>query len=342
MNPNQSYTLQALAEHVCGAVQGDASVTITGLATLALAQSHHISFYNQSKYQAQLATTQAGAVILAAKDVEHYRGNALIVGNPYWAYAKIAQLYWQKPKTIVGIHPTAIIHPSVVLGCDVSVGPFAVIDAHCVLQDRVVIGAHCVIAESCTLGADTQLAARVTLYHDVTLGERCVVHSGAVIGSDGFGFAPHEKGYEKIPQLGRVVIGHDVDIGANTTIDRGALDDTWISDGVKLDNQIQVGHNVKIGAHTVVAGCTGIAGSTDIGAYCMIGGASAIGGHISIADRVMLTGMCMVTNSVVKAGVYGSGTGLLPHKEWQKSTVRFRQLDKLARSVQQLIKHSES
>lgn len=342
MNPHKSYTLQALAEHVCGSVQGDASIAISGLATLALAQPQHISFFNQAKYQSQLASTQAGAVILSAKDAVHYAGTALVVGNPYWAYAKIAQLYWQKPKAILGIHPTAIIHPSVVLGQEVSVGPYAVIDAHCVLKDRVIIGAHCVIAEACTLGNDAELAARVTLYHDVTLGDRCMVHSGAVIGSDGFGFAPHENGYEKIPQLGRVLIGDDVDIGANTTIDRGALDDTCISDGVKLDNQIQVGHNVKIGAHTVVAGCTGIAGSTDIGSYCMIGGASAIGGHISIVDRVMLTGMCMVTNSVTKAGVYGSGTGLLPHKEWQKSTVRFRQLDKLARTVLQLTKKGES
>lgn len=337
-----SYSLQALAQHVCGTVQGDEALLIHGLATLDAAQADQLSFYNNPKYQGQLATTQAGVVILAAKDLPHYRGaNALVVGNPYLAYARIAQLYWQRPPAYHGIHPTALLDASVSVGRDVSVGAYAVVAANSVLHDGAVIGAHCVIGEDCQIGAMTQLAARVTLYYGVSLGQRCMVHSGAVLGSDGFGFAPHEGGYEKIPQLGKVVIGDDVEIGANTTIDRGALDDTVIANGVKLDNQIQIGHNVKIGEHTVIAGCTGIAGSADIGAHCMVGGASAIGGHLKIVDRVMLVGMSMVTNSILESGVYASGTGLLPRKEWQKSTVRFRQLDKLARSVMELKKRAE-
>lgn len=339
---NNHYTLQALANHVGGTVHGDAALVIQGLATLQQAQKHHLSFLSNPKYQAQLTTTQAGAVIIAAKDLPHCQGPAaLVVANPYLAYAKIAQLYWHKPKAAIGIHPTAQVHASVRLGHDVSIGPYAVIEANSVLADGVVIGAHGVIGEDCHLGAYTELAPRVTLYHGVHIGQRCYVNSGVVIGSDGFGFAPHEQGYTKIPQLGRVVIGDDVDIGANTTIDRGALGDTVIADGVKLDNQLQIGHNVKIGAHTVIAGCTGIAGSAEIGANCMIGGATNIGGHLSIADRVILLGTSMVTNSIDHAGVYASGTGLLPRSDWQKSTVRLRQLDKLARTVQQLVKKIE-
>ena len=336
------YTLQVLADHVCGTVHGDGAVLFSGLATLEAATGDQLSFFNNPKYQEQLAKTQAGAVILAAKDLAHYPGaNAIVVGNPYLAYAKIAQLYWQRPKPYTGIHPTALVHPSVKLGHGVSVGAYAVIEANCVLDDEVIIGTHCVIGAECQLGARTELAARVTLYYKVSLGQRCMVHSGVVIGSDGFGFAPHEGGFEKIPQLGNVRIEDDVEIGANTTIDRGALDDTWIARGVKLDNQIQIGHNVKIGEHTVIAACTGIAGSADIGAHCMVGGASAIGGHLKIVDRVMLIGMSMVTNSILEPGVYASGTGLLPRKEWQKSIARYRQLDKLARSVHELKKQAE-
>ncbi len=336
------YSLRALADHVGGVVHGDASLSLHGLASLEQATARQLSFYNNAKYQGQLTATQAGAVILHNNDLSLYPGkNAIVVANPYLAYAKIAQLFWRRPKASAGIHPTALIHPSVQLGYDVSVGPYAVIDAHCVLGDHVVLGAHSILGEACVIGADTELAARVTLYFGVTLGQRCMIHSGVVIGSDGFGFAPHAAGFEKIPQLGKVLIQDDVEIGANTTIDRGALDDTQIASGVKLDNQIQIGHNVKIGAHTVIAACTAIAGSANIGAHCMIGGASAIGGHLTIVDQVMLIGTAMVTNSINEPGVYASGTGLLPRKEWQKSAARYRQLDALARSVNRLKKQVE-
>lgn len=337
------YSLLALAQHVGGIVHGDPHCEIRGLATLLQAQSDQISFFNNPKYRSQLVNTRAGAVILTAQALADYPGAAaIVVADPYFAYAKIAQLYWNRPQAELGVHPTAIVHASVSMGRGVSIGPYVVIEAGCVLADDVTIGAHSFLGERCTLDVGTTLAPRVTLHYGVRVGQRCYLNSGVVIGSDGFGFAPHQGGYEKIPQLGTVVLGNDVDVGANTTIDRGALGDTIIGDGVKLDNQIQVGHNVKIGAHTVIAGCTGIAGSAEIGAHCMIGGASAIAGHITIADRVMLVGMSMVTNSITESGVYASGTGLLPRKDWQKSTVRFRQLDQLARTVSQLKKQSES
>jgi UDP-3-O-[3-hydroxymyristoyl] glucosamine N-acyltransferase len=333
-----SYSLQALADHVHGTVHGDAELVIHSLATLASASMGQLSFFDNPKYLPQLQVTQAGAVIVAAKDLTSCPTAAIVVDNPYLAYAKIAQLFWRKPKPSVGIHPTAIIHPSVQLGANVSIGPYVVIEADVVIGDEVVIGAHSFIGEACHIGSQSEFAPRVTLYHGITLGTDCVLHSGVVIGSDGFGFAPHAGGFEKIPQLGGVRIGDRVEIGANTTIDRGALEDTVIGEGVKLDNQIQLGHNVKIGAHTVIAGCTGVAGSAEIGSRCMIGGAAAIGGHIKIADQVMVTGMAMVTHSITEPGVYASGTGILPRKEWQKCTVRFRQLNELAKTVAELKK----
>jgi UDP-3-O-[3-hydroxymyristoyl] glucosamine N-acyltransferase len=332
----KTYTLQALADFLRAKVHGDPHKIIHGVAALADANAHQISFLDNPKYQPQLKTTHAGAVILAEKYLHDCPGNALITEQPYVAYAKVAQLFWEKPRPVAGVHPTAIIDASAEIGAHVSIGPYAVIGRRVKIFEGAIIGAHGVIGDDCIIGAHTELAARVTLYHQVHIGEYCVIHSGVVLGSDGFGFAPQANGYEKIPQLGKVIIADHVEIGANTTIDRGALNDTIIDRGVKLDNQIQIGHNVKIGENTVIAGCTGIAGSTEIGKNCMIGGAVGIAGHIKIADQVMLAGMAMVTHSIDQAGIYASGTGLLPRAEWQKCVVRFRQLNSLAKTVQTL------
>jgi len=337
LSPN-SYTLSMLADLLGATVIGDANRRVTGLNTLALADGEQITFLDNPKYQAQLPTTQAAAVILAEAFVQACPTNALVVAEPYVAYAKVAQLFWVKPKPFVGIHPTALIDPSTSIGDQVSIGPYVVIGPNVTLHDHCIIGTHSVLGAGCQIGAHSELAARVTLYHEVTLGARCMLHSGVVIGSDGFGFAPHQAGFEKIPQLGAVVIGDDVEIGANTTIDRGALSNTVIGNGVKLDNQIQIGHNVTIGAHTVIAGCTAIAGSSEIGSHCMIGGAACVAGHVKIADRVILAGMSAATNSITQPGVYASGTGLLPRADWQKSVVRFRQLNELAKTVHALKK----
>lgn len=337
-----SYTLGALADLIGATLMGNPDQIITGLNTLTNANPQQITFLDNPKYQAQLPSTQAGAVILAESSASACPTNALIVTEPYVAYAKVAQLFWIKPSVYPGIHPTALIDESASLGKEVSVGPYAVVGRHVTLHDHCIIGAHCVIGDGCSIGTHSECAARVTLYHQVTVGTHCMLHSGVVIGSDGFGFAPHQGGYEKIPQLGGVVIGDHVEIGANTTIDRGALSDTIIESGVKLDNQIQVGHNVKIGAHTVIAGCTGIAGSSEIGKHCMIGGGVGIAGHIKIADYVMLAGMATASRSIAEPGVYASGTGLLPRADWQKAVARFRHLNELSKTVQAIKKSLES
>lgn len=342
MTSAKSYTLGALADLIGAKLVGNADQVITGLNALSSASNQQISFLDNPKYQSQLPDTKAAAVILAEASLNACPTNALVVAEPYVAYAKVAQLFWVKPKAFPGIHPTALVDDSASIGAHVSVGPYAVIGADVIVDDHCVIGAHCVIGDGCKIGAHSELAARVTLYHQITLGTHCFIHSGAVIGSDGFGFAPHKGGYEKIPQLGGVHIGDQVEIGANTTIDRGALTDTIIESGVKLDNQIQIGHNVKIGAHTVIAGCTGIAGSSEIGKHCMIGGGAGVAGHLKIADYVLLTGMSMTTHSITQPGVYASGTGLMPRADWQKSVVRFRQLNTLAKTVQELKKLLDS
>ena len=342
MPASTSYTLGALADLIGATLIGNPNQIVTGLNTLANANPQQITFLDNPKYQAQLPSTQAAAVILAKSSVDACPTNALVVAEPYVAYAKVAQLFWIKPSVYPGIHPTALIDESVSIGQEVSVGPYTVVGRGVTLHDHCIIGAHCVIGDGCQIGAYSELAARVTLYHQVIVGAECMLHSGVIIGSDGFGFAPHQGGYEKIPQLGGVVIGDQVEIGANTTIDRGALSDTIIESGVKLDNQIQIGHNVKIGAHTVIAGCTGIAGSSEIGKHCMIGGGAGVAGHLKIADYVMLTGMAMATHSISQPGVYASGTGLLPRADWQKSVVRFRQLNELSKTVQALKKSLDS
>jgi UDP-3-O-[3-hydroxymyristoyl] glucosamine N-acyltransferase len=266
-------------------------------------------------------------VVLDAASAAHCPVAALISTNPYATYARIAALLHPAVIAPAGVHPAASVDPSARVAASASVGAGAVIGAHCVLGERVQIGPGSVLGEGVTVGADCRIHSRVTLEHGVQLAERVTVRSGAVIGADGFGFARDREGWIPVPQVGSVRIGADADIGANTTIDRGAIDDTVIGEGVKLDNQIQVAHNVQIGAHTVVAGCTGISGSTRIGARCMLGGAVGVAGHLDICDDVVVTGQTLVSSSITKPGVYSGGIPAAPARDWRRMVGRFKRLD---------------
>lgn len=335
------YTLEEIANRLGLELKGDGTCRIRGMATLLKAEAEEISFLANPKYRRYLPETQASAVIVKEADWPLCPTNALLSRDPYLSYAQLAS-FWAEDEGLLehipGIHPTAVVASSARIDPTASIGPHVVIGDWVEIGPRVSVGAGSVIGSRSQLSEGVFLHPRVTLYPKVKIGERSVLHSGVVVGSDGFGFANDAGKWIKIPQKGGVQIGAHVEIGANTTIDCGALDDTWIGDGVKLDNQIQIGHNVRIGEHTIVAGCVGIAGSTEIGAHCAIGGASGIAGHLVIADQVVVAGMSMVTQSIQKPGVYSSGTGLLPNSEWRKAVVRFRQLDDLSRRVTKMEK----
>ena len=313
------YTLAELAAILGAELQGDPSCIITSIATLRNAQTGQITFLDNVRYRKYLAGTQASAVILASPNLTECNTNALIYNNPYLAYSKVATLFECAPTNKVGIHPSAIIGENCEIDATASIGPLSVIGNNVTIGENVNIGAGCVISDRSRIGANSRLWPRVTIYHDVHIGQRVIIHSGVVVGSDGFGFAQDKGVWHKVPQLGGVIIGDDVEIGANTTIDRGALENTIIHEGVKIDNLVQIAHNVSIGAHTAIAGCVGIAGSTSIGKYCAIGGAVGIGGHISITDRVMLTGGTIATQSINEPGIYSSGTVVAqPALKWKK------------------------
>jgi len=332
-----AFTLAELAEQAGGTVQGDSQRRITGIASLERAESGDITFFSNSRHHRQLAATRAAAVILREGDRAACPVDAVVVADPYLAYARVAALFAPQPSAPPGIHPGAVVAEGARIDPSASVGPLTVIGSGAVLEAGVVVGSGCVIEEGVHLGAGSRLVANVTLYSGTRLGRRCLVHGGAVIGSDGFGFAPDPQGvWVKIPQIGGVRIGDDVEVGANTSIDRGALEDTVIDCGVKLDNQIQVAHNVHIGAHTAVAGCVGIAGSSRIGAHCAIGGGAGILGHLEITDGVTITAMSLVTKSIRQPGVYSSGTPLEPNDRWHKNFARFKQLDEMARRLRAL------
>jgi len=330
--------LGQLAEFLGATLRGDPETQITGLATLQEAGPAQLSFLANPQYRKYLASSQAAALLLKEADADGFTGNALVVPDPYLAYARISHLFDPKPKAAAGVHPTAVIAPDAVVDPSASIGPFVVIEAGARIGAQVALGAHCVIGARSEIGEGGWLAPRVTLYHDVRIGKRVVIQSGAVLGGEGFGFA-NEKGiWQKIAQIGGVTIGDDVEIGVNTAIDRGALADTVIGNGVKLDNQIQIAHNVQVGDHTAMAACVGISGSTKIGKHCMLAGGVGLVGHIDICDNVFLTGMTMVTHSITEPGAYSSGTAMQPAAEWRKSAARIRQLDDLARRLKQLEK----
>ncbi|HDS0919835.1 TPA: UDP-3-O-(3-hydroxymyristoyl)glucosamine N-acyltransferase [Pseudomonas putida] len=335
-------TLGQLAEALGATLKGPEGMQITGLATLQEAGPGQLSFLANPQYRKFLDESQAAAVLLKAADAEGFAGNALIVADPYLAYARISHLFDPKPKAVAGIHPSAVVAGDAQVDASASIGPFAVIESGARIDANVTVGAHCVVGARCVIGEGGWLAPRVTLYHDVTIGKRVVIQSGAVIGGEGFGFANEKGVWRKIAQIGGVTIGDDVEIGVNTAVDRGALSDTRIGDGVKLDNQIQIAHNVQIGDHTAMAACVGISGSTRIGKHCMLAGGVGLVGHIDICDNVFVSGMTMVTRSITEPGSYSSGTAMQPLADWRKSAARIRQLDDMAKRLQQLEKRVDT
>jgi UDP-3-O-[3-hydroxymyristoyl] glucosamine N-acyltransferase len=335
-------TLGQLAEFLGATLRGPADKQITGLATLQEAGPDQVSFLANPQYRKFLATTHAAAVLLKPTDAEGYAADALLVPDPYLAYARISHLFDPKPKAAVGVHPTAVVAADAFVDPAASVGAYAVIESGARIAAGVTIGAHCFIGARSVIGEGGWLAPRVTLYHDVRIGQRVVIQSGAVLGGEGFGFANEKGVWQKIAQIGGVTIGDDVEIGVNTAIDRGAMDDTRIGNGVKLDNQIQIAHNVQIGDHTAMAACVGISGSAKIGKHCMLAGGVGLVGHIEICDGVFVTGMTMVTRSITEPGSYSSGTAMQPAAEWRKSAARMRHLDDMARRLQHLEKIVEA
>jgi UDP-3-O-[3-hydroxymyristoyl] glucosamine N-acyltransferase len=333
-----SYSVAELADRFGLTFSGDAGRRIAGVGTLAGADPSQLSFLSNGKYDAQLAATRAGVVVLREENLAACPTTALIANDPYVAYAKIATLFERLPSAPPGIHPSAVVAASARVSASASVGPGCVIEDDAVIEDGVILGPHCIIGTGCTVGAQSRLVARVTLVIRVTLGKRVLVHPGAVIGSDGFGLAFDKDHWIKLPQLGGVRIGDDCEIGANTTIDRGALEDTVLEEDVRLDNQIQIAHNVHVGAHTAMAGCAAVAGSAKIGRYCMIGGNAGVLGHLELVDRVTITAKSLVTSSIHEPGEYSSGVPLQPNLAWRKNAARFKHLDEYARRLSALEK----
>ena len=335
------HTLADLAERFGLEVRGDGARRIRGVATLATAGADQLGFLANPRYRAQLATSAAAAVVVRPGDADAEGAPArLVASDPYVAFAKIAALFIDRPAATPGIHASAVVAPGARVAASASIGPLCVIDDGASIGEGAEIGPHCHVGRHCTVGAQSRLVARVTLVERVHLGQRVLIHPGAVLGADGFGIAFERDHWIKVPQLGGVRIGDDCEIGANTTIDRGALDDTVLEEDVRLDNQIQVAHNVSIGAHTAIAGCAAIAGSTRVGRYCLIGGAAGILGHLAIADRVTITAMTLVTHSIREAGEYSSASPMQEARLWRRNAARLRHLDELARRVAAIDKGS--
>jgi len=334
------FAASELAQRFGLELRGDDRV-VHGVGTLADASPEQLGFLANPRYRAQLAETAAGVVVLRAEDAEARAGTALIARDPYVAFAKIAALFERKPLRDAGIHASAAIDPSASVDPSAHIGPHVSIGARSSVGAGAVIGPGCVIGDDCVVGEGCELVARVTLVTRVRLGKRVLIHSGAVLGADGFGIAMDHGRWIKVPQLGGVLVGDDCEIGANTTIDRGAMGDTVLEEDVRLDNQIQVGHNVRIGAHTAMAGCSAVAGSASIGRHCLVGGGAGILGHLDVCDRVVITAMSLVTHAIREPGEYSSGTPLMDNRRWRKSAARFKQLDDIARRTRPGDKDSE-
>lgn len=319
---------------------GEGQTRVEKVGTLEGADAAAITFVAQERFLPELARTRAGAVIVSPAHCDVTTLPRIVCDNPYAYFARVSALLHPPAPVAPGVHALACVHESAKLGAQVSVGPFAVIGARAVIGAGAIIGAQCNVGEGAAIGEDTRLWPGVTVYHGCKIGARCILHAGAVIGADGFGnaFERDEKGghWVKVPQVGAVVIGNDVEIGANTTVDRGAIDDTVIEDGVRLDNLIMIAHNVRIGAHTAIAACTGVAGSVSIGRYCRIGGAVGIAGHLSIADNVEISGKTLITKSITKAGTYSGGYPFEEVHAWRRNAVQIRHLDELMQKVKQL------
>ncbi len=341
MKKTVTFSLAELAER-CGAeLVGDGNCQIKGVESLDCADSGHISFFNNSKYRKFLRDTQASAVILRPDDADSCPCNALVSDNPYLVWARVTRCFSPVVDHQPGIHATAVIGENVRIDPSAEIAAGVVIGAGSHIHAHAVIGANCVLGSGVSLGEGTRLMPNVVLMEGVTIGANCLIHSGAVIGSDGFGLANDQGRWEKVAQLGSVVLGDDVEVGANTTIDRGAIHDTVIHNGVKLDNQIQIAHNVEIGENTAIAACTGISGSTRIGSGCTLAGGVGVVGHIELADGVHVSGASVVSRSLREPGVYTGGVLAMPHKTWQKNIARIKQLDNMARRLKALEKALE-
>ncbi len=330
------YSLADLADRLGLEFAGDADRLVKALASLQEAGPDDLTFVVNRKYLSRLASTRAGAVILPPELAASCPCDCLLSEQPYLAFARASQLFNNAPTTLPGIHPTATVSVDAEVHPDASVGANAVIEAAAVLEEGVIIGAGVYVGHASRLGSGTRIYPNAVIYHDVWLGKNCVVHAQAVLGADGFGFAPGPRGWEKICQLGGVRIGDGVEIGAGSTVDRGALGNTEIADGVIIDNQVQIGHNCRIGKNTAIAGCAGLAGSTIIGADCTLAGGVGVVGHVEICDDVHVTGMTMVTRSITRPGSYSSGTPMSSTRDWKRNAVRFSQLDSIQRRLASL------
>jgi len=333
---HSAYRLADIVARFGGRVVGDAETRVSQIGTLESAVAGQIAFLANAKYRKQLEASRASAVILSEADADATQLPRIVTNNPYSYFAKLSAFLNPLREFVPGIHPSAAIADGAHVSPQAHIGPHVSVGEGASIGAGTVVMAGCSIGEGASLGENTRLYPRVVVYHDCIIGNHVIAHSGAVIGADGFGIAMEEGRWLKIPQIGRVVIGDHVEIGANTTIDRGALDDTVIEEGVKLDNQIQVAHNVRIGAHTAIAGCVGIAGSANIGRYCRIGGAASILGHLQIADKVEVSAGTVISKSIREAGSY---TGTFPFSEnhaWRKNAVQLRHLDEMAERIKKL------
>ncbi len=333
-----TFTLEELARRFDLEIHGDPKQPVSGLATLAAAGPNDLGFLANAAYTDQLGECQAGALILSENMLPRWPGNALVTANPYAAWARVAAFMNPRTPAPAGVHETAWVDPDATVDPGAAIGPQCSIAAGCRIEAGAEIGPGCVIEAGAVIGRHSRLVGRVFVGENVVIGQRVLVHPGVVIGADGFGLALDQGQWLKVPQMGSVRIGDDCEIGANTTIDRGAIEDTVLEEDVRLDNQVQVAHNVHIGAHTAIAGCVGIAGSTRIGRYCMIAGACGIGGHLTICDQVIVTAMSTVLDSIDQPGEYGSGIPARPHARWKRILVRLGQLDDWARRLRRIEK----
>ncbi|MSQ69717.1 MAG: UDP-3-O-(3-hydroxymyristoyl)glucosamine N-acyltransferase [Betaproteobacteria bacterium] len=338
MTPGKTFRLLELADRFGGTLVGDPHVLIARIATLSRASAGDISFLSHPKYRSQLSNTGASAVIVDADGSKETELPRIVSDNPYLYFAKVSQLLNPVERADPGIHPSAVFGTDCDIPASASIGPGCVLGDGVQVGDGVLVGANCTIGANTRIGEQSRLFASVAIYPGCSIGKRCIVHSGAVIGSDGFGLARDGERWTKIPQIGSVVIGDDVEIGANTTIDRGALDDTVLEDGVKLDNQIQIGHNVVIGANSALAGCVGVAGSARVGRRCTVGGGAIILGHLEIADDVHISAGTLITKSVREPGSYAGIYPFDSKREWARNAVHLRHLDSLVESIRGLEK----
>ncbi|NOH98487.1 UDP-3-O-(3-hydroxymyristoyl)glucosamine N-acyltransferase [Vibrio sp. 99-70-13A1] len=337
----KNLTLAEIATITGGELHGDGDAIISAIAPMDKAKEGDITFLSNAKYSKHLESCNASAVMVKSTELELCSSNAIVVADPYIAFAKVSQVMDTTPAPACEIADSAVIASTATIGTNVSIGANAVIETGAVLGDNVVIGAGCFIGKNAKVGAGTKLWANVSIYHDVVLGEACLVQSSTVIGSDGFGYANEKGEWIKIPQVGSVQVGNRVEIGACTTIDRGALDDTIIEDNVILDNQLQIAHNVHIGYGSAIAGGTIIAGSTSLGKYCIVGGGCVINGHIEITDGVTITGMGMVMRSITEKGMYSSGIPLQSNKDWRKTAVHVHRIDEMNKRLKTVEKQIE-